>query len=112
MLLAERAPGATLVSACAAPGAAAVPPGATRASWFVVPVRCTGPVEPFEMLVERLVTWVPSESTDWLVALSWLPFTASVLDALNRPAATLVIVRSLPTVPTLTVLVGVAPAKV
>jgi hypothetical protein len=36
---------------------------------------------------------------------------ASVLVAEMRPAATLVIVRSPPTTPTLTVEVGVAPAK-
>ncbi|MCY1297942.1 hypothetical protein D9M70_474000 [compost metagenome] len=46
-----------------------------------------------------------------LVANSCEPFTASVLVALRRPAATLVRVRSLPTEPTLTVLVGVVPAK-
>jgi len=36
---------------------------------------------------------------------------ASVLVALMRPAATLVIVRSAPASPTLTVLVGDVPAK-
>jgi hypothetical protein len=36
---------------------------------------------------------------------------ASVLVALIRPAATLVTVRSAPTLPTLTVLVGDVPAK-
>ncbi|MOA46099.1 hypothetical protein D3C78_1685720 [compost metagenome] len=46
-----------------------------------------------------------------LVANSCEPFTASVLVALRRPAATLVMVRSLPTEPTLTVLVGAVPAK-
>ncbi|MNN44926.1 hypothetical protein D3C81_1592360 [compost metagenome] len=46
-----------------------------------------------------------------LVANSCEPFTASVLSALRRPAATLVMVRSLPTEPTLTVLVGAVPAK-
>jgi len=35
---------------------------------------------------------------------------ASVLVLLTRPAATLVMVRSLPADPTLTVLVGVVPA--
>ena len=57
------------------------------------------------------MTWVPSVSTDWLVALSWLPFTASVLEAVSWPAATLVIVRSTPFWPTLIVANGVAPAK-
>jgi hypothetical protein len=36
---------------------------------------------------------------------------ASVLVAVIRPAATLVMVRSAPGVPTLTVLVALAPAK-
>ncbi|MNJ02982.1 hypothetical protein D3C81_1592340 [compost metagenome] len=46
-----------------------------------------------------------------LVANSCEPFTASVLVALRRPAATLVMVRSLSAEPTLTVLVGAVPAK-
>ncbi|MCY1441781.1 hypothetical protein D9M71_581160 [compost metagenome] len=58
-----------------------------------------------------LTTWVLRSSTAWLVAYSCEPFTASVLVALRRPAATLVRVRSLPTEPTLTVLVGLVPAK-
>ena len=112
MLVPLSVPLATLVSVCATPGAVPVPPAATTASWLVVPVRCTGPAAPFVILVERLVTWVPSVSTDWLVAKSWLPFTASVLFELRRPAATLVIVRSAPGAPTLTVLAGLTPAKV
>jgi hypothetical protein len=50
-------------------------------------------------------------SIDWLVANSCEPLIASVEPMAIRPAATLVIVRSAPTAPTLTVLVGVAPAK-
>ncbi len=42
---------------------------------------------------------------------SWLPLMASVLVGVIRPAATLVIVRSLPAEPTLTVDVGLVPAK-
>ncbi len=45
-----------------------------------------------------------------LVAFNCEPLTASVLVALTRPAATLVIWRSAPGAPTLTTLVGVAPA--
>ncbi|MCW0371534.1 hypothetical protein NB688_000976 [Xanthomonas sacchari] len=52
----------------------------------------------------------PTEVTSVLVANSCEPFTASVLVAATRPAATLVTVRSLPALPTLTVLDGVVPA--
>uniref|UniRef100_UPI00336559C2 hypothetical protein n=1 Tax=Variovorax fucosicus TaxID=3053517 RepID=UPI00336559C2 len=47
-----------------------------------------------------------------LVAKSCEPLTASVLVPLSWPAATLVMVRSAPAEPTLTVLAGAAPAKV
>ncbi|MNE71169.1 hypothetical protein D3C80_1670200 [compost metagenome] len=63
------------------------------------------------ILVVLVSTCVPSVSIDWLVANSCEPFTTSVLLAFRRPAATLVRVRSLPTSPTLRVLVGVVPAK-
>nr|WP_275924783.1 hypothetical protein [Burkholderia sola] len=53
---------------------------------------------------------VDSEFTAWSVAKSCEPLTASVLVALTRPAATFVICRSAPGAPTLTTLVGVAPA--
>ncbi len=43
------------------------------------------------------------EEMSWLVAKSWLPFTASVLAADKLPAATLTMFRSLPTEPTDTV---------
>ncbi|ESX03763.1 Tash protein PEST motif family [Mesorhizobium sp. LSJC268A00] len=49
--------------------------------------------------------------TCWLVAKSCEPLIASVDELLSRPAATLVMVRSAPTAPTLTVLAGVVPAK-
>lgn len=39
VLVALTVPGATLVSFCAAPGAAAVPPSATSVSWLAVAVR-------------------------------------------------------------------------
>ena len=58
-----------------------------------------------------VVTSLATLSTAVLVAKSWLPFTASVEVAAIRPAATLVMVRSAPTSPTLTVLVGAVPAK-
>ena len=58
------------------------------------------------------VTVAPRSSTAWLVANSWLPLMASVLAALNWPAATLVTCRSAPTLPTLSTPVGAAPAKV
>ena len=58
-----------------------------------------------------LSTLVFTVSTEVLVAKSWLPFTASVEVAAIRPAATLVMVRSAPGAPTLTVLVGAVPAK-
>ncbi|SAL04557.1 hypothetical protein AWB83_07036 [Caballeronia ptereochthonis] len=48
----------------------------------------------------------------WSAAYSCEPFTASVELALTRPAATLVIVRSLPAAPTDTVLVALLPANV
>ncbi|MNP21169.1 hypothetical protein D3C76_1137770 [compost metagenome] len=54
---------------------------------------------------------VSSLFTSWLVAYSCEPLMASVLVPLMRPAATLVMVRSVPALPTLTVPVGVAPAK-
>jgi len=63
-------------------------------------------------VVLRLLTVVPSAFTAWLVALSWEPFTASVLVAETRPAATLVIWRGAAAEPTLTTLVGLAPATV
>ncbi|KWH30898.1 hypothetical protein WL99_14140 [Burkholderia cepacia] len=47
----------------------------------------------------------------WFVALSWLPLIASVLVAEILPAATFVIWRSAPGAPTLTTLVGFAPAN-
>ncbi|MNN04465.1 hypothetical protein D3C81_1171910 [compost metagenome] len=50
-------------------------------------------------------------STAWFVAYSCEPLIASVLSALIRPAATLVTVRSASLSPTLTVLVGLAPAN-
>ena len=52
------------------------------------------------------------DSKALLVAKSWLPLIASVEVAESRPAATLVIVRSAPATPTLTVDAGVPPAKV
>ncbi|MCY1246361.1 hypothetical protein D9M72_595910 [compost metagenome] len=48
----------------------------------------------------------------WLVANNCEPFTASVLSALRRPAATLVMVRLISSLPTLTVATGFPPAKV
>ncbi len=48
----------------------------------------------------------------WIVVYSCEPLTASVLLAVTRPAATLVIWRSAPGAPTLTTLTGVAPANV
>ncbi len=54
---------------------------------------------------------MPTGPTAWLVANSCEPLIASVLPPLMRPAATLVTVRSAFTAPTLTVLVGVVPAK-
>ncbi|MOA21682.1 hypothetical protein D3C78_1421860 [compost metagenome] len=47
-----------------------------------------------------------------MVANSCEPFTASVLSALRRPAATLVMVRLISSLPTLTVASGAPPAKV
>ena len=47
---------------------------------------------------------VAIEEMSWLVAKSWLPFTASVLLVDSVPAATLTILRSLPKEPTDTVL--------
>ena len=47
-------------------------------------VCCTGPIVPFATLFVRVVTLL-------LVAKSWLPFTASVLEALSVPACRLVI---------------------
>ncbi len=99
VLMALSAPGARFVRVWAAPGAAPEPPGATRASWSAVVVRCTGPVAPFAILV-----------TAWLVAKSWLPFTASVDVAESSPAARLTICRSVPTPPTLTTPLAAEPA--
>src|SRR5690348_10237887 len=64
------------------------------------------------MLVVLVLTCVPSSLTAWLVAYNCEPFTASVLVADSCPAATLVIWRSLPALPTLTTLSGLPPAKV
>ncbi len=64
------------------------------------------------ILVVLVAMLLVFRSTCWLVAYSCEPFTASVDVLLRRPAATLVMVRSAPTAPTLTVEVGVAPAKV
>jgi hypothetical protein len=47
-------------------------------------------------------------ATRWLAVNSWPPFTASVLPADSVPAATLTILRSLPTSPTETVLATLA----
>ena len=87
--------------------------------------RLTAVLSPVEVDVDRLVTLllvvlrpvdrllivVPKLPTAWFVAYNSLPLIASVLLAEIRPAATLVIVRSAPTEPTLTVLPGVVPAK-
>jgi hypothetical protein len=64
-----------------------------------------------EVDVDSVLTPVDSESSAELVALSCEPLIASVLVALIRPAATLVIWRSAPDAPTLTTLAGVVPAK-
>jgi hypothetical protein len=50
-------------------------------------------------------------SIDWLVAKSCEPLIASVETPEMRPAATLVIVRSLPAVPMLSVPTGATPWK-
>ncbi len=52
---------------------------------------------------------VDSESSAVFVAASCEPLIASVLAELTRPAATLVIWRSVPAAPTLTTLVGFVP---
>ncbi len=49
--------------------------------------------------------------TCWFVAYSCEPLMASVEVSEIRPAATLVMVRSAPAAPTLTVEVGAVPAK-
>ena len=67
-----------------------------------------GPVAPFELI---WATEVCKDETFWFVENNCEPLTASVLVALRLPAATFVIVRSLPTLPTLTVLLGFVPAK-
>ncbi|POM14704.1 hypothetical protein CSX04_07517 [Burkholderia cepacia] len=54
---------------------------------------------------------VDRELTAWFVASSCDPLIASVLAELMRPAATLVIWRSVPAAPTLTTLVGLVPLK-
>src|SRR5690348_11718233 len=64
------------------------------------------PLPPWLMVL--ICCWMPPIA--WSVAYNCEPFTASVLVALTRPAATLVIWRSLPGLPTLTTLVGLAPA--
>ncbi|WP_247873579.1 hypothetical protein [Burkholderia sp. LS-044] len=48
----------------------------------------------------------------WFAAKSCEPLIASVLVAVTRPAATFVIWRSAPALPTLTTLVGAPPANV
>ena len=79
----------------------AVPPGAMF--WLVAP--------PSALRFQPALAAVATLSTAWLVAKSWQPFTASVEVPERRPAATLVMVRSAPGAPTLTVLVGAVPAK-
>ncbi|MDI9647916.1 hypothetical protein QM306_05625, partial [Burkholderia cenocepacia] len=66
---------------------------------------------PVEADVDKLVSPDPTALTARFVELSWDPFIASVLVAEIRPAATLVIVRSAPELPTLTVDPGAVPAK-
>ena len=61
--------------------------------------------------VDNELTELPTELTWLATAYNSLPLTASVLVAVIRPAATFVICRSAPTAPTLTTLLGVAPAK-
>lgn len=58
-----------------------------------------------------MLTTVERLSIAEVAANSCEPLIASVEPLLTRPAATLVMVRSLPTEPTLTVEVGVVPAK-
>lgn len=65
----------------------------------------------FVTLLVRFVMLVVFAVTCEFVAYSSEPFTASVLLADSWPAATLVMVRSLPALPTLTVLAGVTPAN-
>ena len=65
---------------------------------------------PFEYNDQPASTLVVKFVTFWFVAYNWLPFTASVESSFILPAATLVIVLSLPSLPTLTVPIGFAPA--
>ncbi len=62
------------------------------------------------MLLPRFVTCVPTVVIAVSAAYSCEPFTASVLAAVTRPAATLVIWRGAADVPTLTTPAGVPPA--
>ncbi|AHE34256.1 hemagluttinin family domain protein [Burkholderia pseudomallei NAU20B-16] len=65
----------------------------------------------FATVLPRLFILSVNASIDWLVPYSCEPLIASVLDCPMRPAATLVIVRSTPGAPTLTVPIGVVPAN-
>ena len=69
------------------------------------------PVLMSPIVLLRLVIWVVFAVTCWFVANSCEPLTASVELPSSRPAATLVMVRSAPGAPTLTVEAGVVPAK-
>jgi hypothetical protein len=61
-------------------------------------------------LVKRVSTLLRLLPTALTAPNNWLPLTASVLDDVTRPAATFVMVRSAPRLPTLTVPTGAMPA--
>ncbi|KQW63563.1 hypothetical protein ASC92_23655 [Variovorax sp. Root411] len=86
----------------------AVAPGAMFCT--LVPVTVPVPVWPV-VTFQPLLAVVATSSIAAFVANSCEPLMASVEEFEIRPAATLVIVRSAPTAPTLTVEVGVVPWK-
>ena len=64
------------------------------------------------ILLSRSDTLIPILFVSSITEFNWLPFTASVEVADTRPAARLVIVRSLPLSPIDTVPIGLLPANV
>src|SRR5476651_961448 len=94
---------------------AAFAPNPTAAAFEPVAVGCAEVIEPSETATPAWPDAVApacaaKADTDWFVAFSCEPFTASVDKALTRPAATFVIWRSDPTEPTDTAPTGAAPA--
>ncbi|CRM80213.1 hypothetical protein [Pseudomonas sp. 25 R 14] len=105
VLVALKVPAATLVKVVAVPPWLKVTEVLVFTSSYLTPSAAV-----LVRLLICVLRLVLRSLTEVLVAFNWLPFTASVLVADTRPAATLLICRSAPTAPTLSTPTGAVPA--